>query len=68
MKKTAPLVPVELIAGRIFVIREDKVLLDEDLASLYGVATKRLNEQVRRIPDGSPTTSRFDFRISILQS
>jgi hypothetical protein len=36
------------IAQRILVIRGQRVLLIEDLASLYGVTTKRLSEQVRR--------------------
>jgi phage regulator Rha-like protein len=35
-------------ATRILEIRDRRVLLDSDLASLYGVSTKRLNEQVRR--------------------
>lgn len=34
--------------GRILVIREMRVMLDRDLAELYGVPTKRLNEQVKR--------------------
>lgn len=38
----------ELIAQRIVVVRGEKVLLDAELAALYGVPTKRLNEQVRR--------------------
>jgi phage regulator Rha-like protein len=42
------LVPVEFIEKRIFLIRGQKVMLDTDLAELYGVSTKRLNEQVRR--------------------
>jgi len=37
-----------MIESRIFVIRGQKVMLDADLAELYGVETKRLNEQVRR--------------------
>ena len=41
-------VPVEVIKGKIFLIRGQKVLLDSDLAEMYGVDTKRLNEQVRR--------------------
>jgi hypothetical protein len=41
-------VPVELIERRIYVIRGRKVMLDSDLAELYGVPPKRLNEQVRR--------------------
>ena len=43
-----PLVPIERIAQTIFVIRDQKVLLDADLAALYGIETKRFNEQVRR--------------------
>src|SRR6476659_4286398 len=39
---------VQLIERRIYLIRGQKVMIDEDLAELYGVPTKRLNEQVRR--------------------
>jgi hypothetical protein len=42
------LVPVERIASKIYLIRDVKVMLDRDLAELYGVETKRLKEQVRR--------------------
>jgi hypothetical protein len=38
------LVPVERIASKIFLIRNVKVMLDRDLAELYGVETKRLSE------------------------
>ena len=41
-------VSVASIEKAIFVIRGQKVMLDSDLAMLYGVTTKRLNEQVRR--------------------
>ncbi len=41
-------VPVDHIAGRTLLIRGRKVILDSDLAELYGVPTKRLNEQVKR--------------------
>jgi hypothetical protein len=41
-------IPLERIASFILVVRGHKVLLDADLATLYGVTTKRLNEQVRR--------------------
>jgi hypothetical protein len=40
--------PVESLKGKIYLIRGQKVLLDSDLAEMYGVDTKRLNEQVRR--------------------
>ena len=45
---TTPLLPLEAITQRIVVLREQKVLIDSDLAALYGVETRRLNEQVRR--------------------
>jgi hypothetical protein len=38
----------EIILNKIFMIRGQKVMLDEDLAGLYNVSTKRLNEQVKR--------------------
>lgn len=41
-------VPVERIQQRIVVLRGQRVILDADLAELYGVPTKRLNEQVKR--------------------
>ena len=42
------LIPVESIAQKIYLIRGKKVMLDSDLTELYGVATFRLNEQVKR--------------------
>src|SRR6266849_4862314 len=42
------LIPLEIIERRIYFIRTHKVMLDSDLAELYGVTTKRLNEQVKR--------------------
>jgi len=48
MADTQPLILVDQIEPLILDIRGQKVLLDKDLATLYGVTTKRLNEQVRR--------------------
>ena len=42
------LVSVELIAAKILFLRGKRVMLDKDLAKLYGVETKYLNRQVRR--------------------
>ncbi|MBZ5555175.1 MAG: ORF6N domain-containing protein [Acidobacteriia bacterium] len=42
------MIPVDRIERSIYLIRGQKVMLDRDLAKLYGVPTKRLNEQVRR--------------------
>jgi hypothetical protein len=44
----APLVPADVVESRILTVRGHKVILDADLAELYGVETRRLNEQVRR--------------------
>ena len=43
-----PPATVEVITDRIFVVRGHKVIVDADLAALYGTTTKRLNEQVKR--------------------
>jgi ORF6N domain len=50
------------ISTRIVWLRGKKVLLDADLASLYGVTTARLNEQVKRNTDRFP--SDFAFRLT----
>lgn len=42
------LIPIERIESKIFLIRGQKVMIDRDLAELYGVETKYLNRQVRR--------------------
>jgi hypothetical protein len=39
---------IRKISERILLVREEKVILDSDLAEFYGVVTKRLNEQVKR--------------------
>jgi len=56
------LVPVEQIQSRILVLRGVRVLLDADLAALYGVPTKRLNEQVKRNARRFPED--FVFRLT----
>ena len=47
------------IEKMIYVIRGQKVMLDSDLANLYGVETKYLNRQVARNPDRFPTDFAF---------
>ena len=42
------LVPIELIASKIYLIRSIKVMLDRDLAELYGVETRSLIQAVKR--------------------
>jgi hypothetical protein len=41
-------IPDEVIINKIYRIRGQKVMLDRDLAEMYGVETRRLNEQVKR--------------------
>jgi len=56
------IVPVEQVERTILLVRGQKVILDADLAKLYGVTTKRLNQQVRRNINRFP--SDFMFRLS----
>ncbi len=42
------LIPDGIISNKIFLIREVKVMLDKDLAELYGVSTGNLNKAVKR--------------------
>jgi hypothetical protein len=50
----ATLIPVEVIASKIYLIRGIKVMLDRDLAELYDVETKNLKRAVRRNIDRFP--------------
>lgn len=59
----AAVVAVEAIAGRIVILRGQRVIVDADLAALYGVPTKRLNEQVRRNAERFPA----DFMFALSQ-
>ena len=59
-KDSAPLV-AEAIAGRIVMLRGERVLLDADLAELYGVETKTLNRAVKRHSDRFPQDFMFQL-------
>jgi hypothetical protein len=63
MPSERALVPVEDIARRIHTVRGQRVMLDSDLAALYGVPTKRLNERVTRNRKRFPAD--FVFRLTI---
>lgn len=60
--ESAPLQPLENIENLIKVIRGKQVILDRDLARLYGVETKRLNQQVQRNLERFPAD--FMFQLS----
>ena len=55
------IIPVENIERTILLIRGEKVILDVDLAALYGVSTKRLNQQVNRNPARFPGDFMFQL-------
>src|SRR5258707_4475281 len=55
------LVPVERIEQAILLLRGQKVMLDRDLAALYGVETKNLNKAVRRNLDRFPSDFMFQL-------
>ena len=62
MAKRKAAVPVERVEETILYIRGQRVILAADLARLYGVTTKRLNEQVKRNRDRFPQD--FIFQLS----
>ena len=52
---------VELVQTKIYSIRNQKVMLDRDIAELYGVETKRVNEAVRNNADKFPEDFYFEL-------
>ena len=58
MKK---MIPIDIIASKIYLIRSMKVMLDRDLAELYGVETKVLKQAVRRNIDRFPADFMFEM-------
>lgn len=58
----ATVIPAERIESRIFLIRGEKVILDTDLAELYGVSTGALNQAVKRNAERFPAD--FMFQLS----
>jgi hypothetical protein len=54
-------IPDEVVINKIYLIRGEKVMLDSDLAELYGVETKRLNEQIKRNIERFPEDFMFQL-------
>jgi len=65
MNKTA-IVLTKRVGAKILILRNQKVILDADLAELYGVSVKRLNEQIKRNPRRFP--SDFQFTLTRAES
>ena len=61
MTEAVGLVPYEGIEREILIIRGQRVIVDEKLAALYGVTTKRLNEQVKRNRERFPGDFMFQL-------
>jgi hypothetical protein len=61
MTEEKALVPIEVIQRQITIIRGEKVMLDRDLAELYGVETKQLKRAVRRNMDRFPPDFMFEL-------
>jgi len=62
--KSSEVSVIEKITDRIFVIRNERVMIDRDIAELYGVETKRLNEQVKRNRERFPDDFIFQLNES----
>src|ERR1035441_1755656 len=62
-KSDRGLIPLELIEGKIFVLRGHRVMLDRDLADLYGVETRALNQAVNRNDDRFPDDFMFQLTL-----
>jgi len=62
------MVPDELVMNKIYFIRGQKVMLDRDLAELYGVETKRLKEAVRRNAGRFPEDFMFEMSLDELEN
>ena len=55
------LIPADYIESRIFLIRGRKVMMDVDLARIYGVSTENLNKAVRRNMNRFPADFMFEL-------
>jgi len=63
MDKDLSLIPDEVIINKIYFIRGQKVMLDNDLAELYGVPTKVLNQAIKRNPHRFPEDFMFQLNL-----
>jgi hypothetical protein len=66
-RKNIPVVSEELVISRIYTIRGQKVMLDRDLAELYGVPTKALKQAVRRNAERFPEDFMFELSAEELE-
>ena len=60
-KKTKAVIAVEAIASKIIILRGERVILDHDLAEMYGLETRVLKQSVRRNIDRFPGDFMFEL-------
>ncbi len=60
-KKMNAIIPIETIIDKIIILRGERVMLDHDLAEMYGVETKQLKRAVRRNINRFPEDFMFQF-------
>ena len=60
------LIPTEIIENKIYLFREQRVMIDRDLAEMYGVTTKVLNQAVSRNMERFPND--FMFKLSLYEA
>lgn len=64
---TSAMIPATAISQRIYFVRKTRVMLDADLAQLYGVTTKNLNKAVKRNASRFPADFMFQLKRSEMQ-
>lgn len=64
MENELQVIGIKEVEELVIELRGQKVLLDRDVASLYGVETKRVNEAVRNNPDKFPERYCFTLQVS----
>ena len=62
------MIPDELVMNKIYLIRGQKVMLDRDLAELYGVGTKVLKQAVKRNAERFPEDFMFEMTAEELEN
>ena len=65
MSKLISVIADDFVVNKIYEIRGQKVMIDSDLAELYGVETKRINEQIKRNPERFPED--FMFQLTTIE-
>jgi len=61
-QKNEQIVPDEMVMSKIYVLRGQRIMLDKDLAELYGIQPRRLRQQVKRNIERFP--ERFMFQLT----